>query len=41
MELLRLDKPLHRNHCELLVKAAHSETKERYRYEHLHAQLTE
>ena len=32
---------IHRNHCELLVKAAHSETKERYGYERLHAHLSE
>lgn len=30
-----------RNHCELLFKAAHSESKERYGYERLHAKLTE
>ena len=33
---------IHRNHCELLVKAAHSdETKERYGYERLHAYLNQ
>lgn len=32
---------IHRNHCELLVKAAHSETRERYGVERLHAKLTE
>ncbi|WP_095532759.1 IS3 family transposase [Psychrobacter pasteurii] len=32
---------IHRNHCELLVKAAHSETCERYGVERLHAKLTE
>lgn len=32
---------IHRNHFELLVKAAHSESKERYGYERLHAHLTE
>lgn len=32
---------IHRNHCELLVKAAHSESKERYGYESLHAKLKE
>ncbi|MGP5011810.1 IS3 family transposase [Psychrobacter glacincola] len=35
------EQQIHRNHCELLVKAAHSESKERYGYERLHAQLTE
>ena len=33
------EQQIHRNHCELLVKAAHSESKERY--ERLHAQLIE
>ena len=32
---------IHRNRCELLIKAAHSETKERYGYERLHAHLSE
>ena len=32
---------VHRNQCELLVKAAHSETHERYGVERLHATLTE
>ena len=32
---------VHRNHCELLVRAAYSETRERYGYERLHARLTE
>ena len=32
---------IHRNQCELLVKAAHSETCERYGVERLHATLTE
>ncbi|WP_313597646.1 IS3 family transposase [Psychrobacter sanguinis] len=31
---------IHRNQCELLVKAAHSETKERYGFERLHAYLS-
>ena len=35
------EQQVHRNQCELLVKAAHSETKERYGYERLHATLTE
>ncbi len=35
------DQQIHRNHCKLLVRAAHSETRERYDYERLHAQLTE
>ncbi|MGP4120906.1 IS3 family transposase [Psychrobacter aquimaris] len=35
------DQQIHRNHCELLVKAAHNETKERYGVERLHAKLTE
>ncbi len=35
------EQQIHRNHCELLVKAAHSESKERYGYERLHATLTE
>ncbi len=32
---------IHRNQCELLVRAAHSETKERYGYERLHAHLSQ
>ena len=32
---------IHHNHCELLVKAAHSETKERYGVDRLHAKLIE
>ena len=32
---------IHRNHSELLVRAAHSETKERYGVERLHAHLSE
>ena len=32
---------IHRNYCELLVKAAHSETKERYGVYRLHAKLIE
>ena len=32
---------IHRNHCELLVKAAHSETRERYGVERLHAKLSQ
>ena len=35
------DQQIHRNHCELLVKAAHSETCERYGVDRLHAKLTE
>ena len=35
------EQQIHCNHCELLVKAAHSESKERYGYERLHATLTE
>ena len=31
---------IHRNHCLLLVKAAHTETKERYGYERLQAHIT-
>ncbi len=31
---------VHRNQCELLVKAAHSETLERYGFERLHAYLS-
>lgn len=34
------EQQIHRNHCELLVKAAHSETKERYGIDPLHAKLT-
>ena len=32
---------IHRNRCELLIKAAHGETKERYGYQRLHAHLSE
>jgi hypothetical protein len=32
---------IHRNQCELLVKAAHSETRERYGVDRLHAKLIE
>ena len=35
------DQQIHRNHCELLVKAAHSETCERYGVDRLHAKLKE
>ena len=35
------DQQIHRNQCELLVKAAHSETKERYGVERLQAHLNE
>ena len=35
------DQQINRNHCGLLVKAAHSETKERYGVDRLHAHLTE
>ena len=35
------EQQVHRNQCELLVKAAHSETKERYGVDRLHATLTE
>ena len=35
------EQQIHRNHCELLVKAAHSETHERYGVERLHAHLSE
>ncbi len=31
---------IHRNQCELLVRVAHDETKQRYGYERLHAYLT-
>ena len=34
------DQQIHRNHCELLVKAAHSESKERYGVDRLHAHLS-
>ncbi len=30
------DQQIHRNQCELLVRVAHSETKERYSHERLH-----
>ena len=35
------EQQIHRNYCELLVKAAHSETKERYGVDRLHAKLIE
>ncbi len=35
------DQQIHRNHCELLIRAAHSETCERYGVERLHAKLIE
>jgi hypothetical protein len=35
------EQQIHRNHYELLVKAAHSDNKERYGYESLYAHLTE
>ena len=35
------DQQIHRNHCELLIRAAHSETRERYGAERLHAKLIE
>ncbi len=35
------EQQIHRNHCELLVKAAHSETHECYGVERLHAHLSE
>ena len=35
------EQQIHRNHCELLVKAAHSESKERYGHERLHAKLAD
>ncbi|WP_198330677.1 IS3 family transposase [Psychrobacter cibarius] len=35
------DQQIHRNHCELLIRAAHSETRERYGVERLHAKLIE
>ena len=35
------DQQIYPNHCELLVKAAHSETKERYGVECLHARIIE
>ncbi|WP_201606179.1 IS3 family transposase [Psychrobacter sp. JCM 18903] len=35
------DQQIHRNHCELLVRAAHSETRERYGTDRLHAKLIE
>ena len=34
------DQQIYRNHCLLLVKAAHTETKERYGYERLQAHIT-
>jgi transposase InsO family protein len=35
------EQQIHRNHCELLVRAAHSEAKEHYGVERLHAKLIE
>ncbi|WP_198335248.1 IS3 family transposase [Psychrobacter namhaensis] len=35
------DQQIHRNHCELLVKAAHTETYERYGVDRLHAHLSD
>ena len=35
------DQQIHRNHCELLIRAAHSETRERYGVERLQAHLNE
>ena len=35
------DQQIHRNQCELLVRAAHSETRERYGADRLHAKLIE
>jgi transposase InsO family protein len=35
------DQQIHRNHCELLIRAAHSETRERYGVERLQAHLSE
>lgn len=35
------DRQIHRNHCELLVRAAHSETKQRYGFERLQAHLSQ
>ena len=35
------DQQIHRNHCELLIRAAHSETRECYGVERLHAKLIE
>ena len=35
------DQQIHRNQSELLVRAAHSETRERYGVERLHAKLIE
>ena len=35
------DQQIHRNQSELLVRAAHSETRERYGVERLHAHLSE
>ena len=33
------DQQIHRNQCELLVRSSHTQTKERYGYERLHAHL--
>ena len=35
------EQQIHRNQCELLVRVAHNETKQRYGYERLHAHLNE
>ena len=35
------EQQIHRNHCELLIRAAHSETRERYGVERLQAHLSE
>lgn len=35
------EQQIHRNHCELLVRAAHNETEERYGVDRLHAKLIE
>ena len=35
------EQQIHRNQCELLVRVAHDETKQRYGYERLHAHLNE
>lgn len=35
------DQQIHRNQCELLVRVAHSETKQRYDVDRLHAHLAE
>ena len=35
------EQQIHRDHCELLIRAVHSETRERYGVERLHAKLIE